>query len=250
MVGKVESVSWDFGDEVFHFECLIRRSSRAKRINLKVPEPRKVILTIPPWSSIAGGKEFLAQQKIWVREKSLQLPQPKTLAEYFLEGGSAWLDESPRQVTWSFDEKRKRPTQVIEPGLICFVFPDGVDLEIVLLKELMRLAQVYLKRRLAGCEENVQKRPLKCRIGNQSSRWGSCSGKGTISLNWRILLLPFPLGNYVLYHELAHLEHMNHSSQFWDYLDSLVPGAKKIDKELMKCGKEIIRLGLGRKWPG
>ena len=250
MAGKVESFSWDFGDEVFHFDCLIRRSSRAKRINLKVLEPRKVVLTIPPWSSIAGGKKFLAQQRNWVREKSLQLPQPKTLSEYLLEGGSVCLDEYPRQVTWSFDEKQKRPTQAIDPEAISFVFPDGVDLETVLLKELMRLAQIHLKRRLARCEENVQKRPLKCRIGNQSSRWGSCSGKGTISLNWRILLLPFPLGNYVLYHELAHLEHMNHSGHFWDYLNSLVPGARGIDKELMKYGKEIIRLGQGTKWPG
>ena len=243
MTEKIEHISWDFGDKVFDFECVIRRSSRSKRINIKVPEPQKVILTIPRWSSIAGGKEFLAQQKDWVRTKSLQVPKPKKLSEYFLEGQPIWLDEAARQVDWLVEEERKRTKKKIGSEYISFSFPSVIDLELGLLKECIRLAQVYLPQRLSFCEQHVKKKSLKCRVGNQRSRWGSCSGKGTISLNWRILLLPFPLGDYIIYHELAHLEHMNHSSRFWDYLDVLVPHAKHVDKELMKRGKGIISLG-------
>jgi len=249
MTEKVEHISWNFGDEVFDFECLIKRSTRSKRINLKVSEPQKVILTIPRWSSVAGGKKFLAQQKDWVREKSLQLPKPKPLSEYFREGQSIWLDEAARKVKWSVEEDRKRTTKKIEPEYISFSFPPVIDLEAEVLKECIRLAQIYLPLRLSLCEQQVKKRPLKCRVGNQRSRWGSCSVKGTVSLNWRILLLPFHLGEYIIYHELAHLEHMNHSSRFWDYLDVLVPGAKEVDKELMIRGKGIISLGQASSWP-
>ena len=81
------------------------------------------------------------------------------------------------------------------------------------------------------------------RVGNQKSRWGSCSSKGTISLNWRLLLLSYSLGQYVILHELAHLKHLNHSLAFWQYLESICPGARIQDRELRNEGKKIINLG-------
>ena len=82
----------------------------------------------------------------------------------------------------------------------------------------------------------------KYRVGNQKSRWGSCSNAGTISLNWRLILLPYELGNYVLCHELAHLKHMNHSVAFWDFLESLVPSARKLDVELRNLSRTVMGL--------
>ena len=78
------------------------------------------------------------------------------------------------------------------------------------------------------------------RIGNQRSRWGSCSESGTISLNWRLILLPCELGNYVLSHELAHLEHLNHSASFWQFLEQLVKGSKALDHRLKVEGKSVM----------
>ena len=80
-------------------------------------------------------------------------------------------------------------------------------------------------------------------MGNQKSRWGSCSSKRVISLNWRILLLDYEIGEYVLYHELAHLQHMNHSFRYWNLLDEWLPGAKNIDRKLSSAGRELMLLG-------
>ena len=83
----------------------------------------------------------------------------------------------------------------------------------------------------------------KMRIGDQKTRWGSCSPNGTVSLNWRILLLPRELGDYLIFHELAHLLEMNHSPKFWSKLEEFTRDARLLDRRLSKEGREIFSLG-------
>lgn len=70
-------------------------------------------------------------------------------------------------------------------------------------------------------------------VKNQKRCWGSCSTGRNLSFNWRIVLLPPELADYVIFHELAHLKQMNHSSGFWTELEKLYPGSQ-IYKKLLK----------------
>jgi predicted metal-dependent hydrolase len=108
---------------------------------------------------------------------------------------------------------------------------------------LQALAKENLTNRVFILSKKFGFKVKKVRVGNQKSRWGSCSSKGTISLNWRLLLLNYTLGQYVILHELAHLKHMNHSLAFWQYLEFICPGARVQDRELRDEGKKIINLG-------
>jgi len=69
----------------------------------------------------------------------------------------------------------------------------------------------------------------------QRTRWGSCSAKGLISLNARLLFLPQEVAGYVLAHELAHTVHLNHSAAYWRFLERLLPGASQLDRALREA---------------
>lgn len=63
----------------------------------------------------------------------------------------------------------------------------------------------------------------RIRIGNQKTRWGSCSSRGTISYNWHLILMPESIIDYVVVHELCHLVEMNHSPAFWKKVSEVLP---------------------------
>lgn len=69
-------------------------------------------------------------------------------------------------------------------------------------------------------------------IKNNVSNWGSCSSKGNINLNLRLVTLPQSLQDYVMLHELCHLKEMNHGPKFHALLESLCPNHRTLEKEL------------------
>jgi len=93
-------------------------------------------------------------------------------------------------------------------------------------------ALVDFSRRLEilAAKLNVPTPPLH--LSNAQSRWGSCSSRGDIRLNWRLLQAPPHIINYVICHELAHLKEMNHSAKFWAVVASIYPDYKTAEKEL------------------
>ena len=83
-------------------------------------------------------------------------------------------------------------------------------------KVLMKKAKEYLPYRLEYYAKLYGYKYEKCRLTHANTRWGSCSSNKTISLNIGLMKLPEPLRDYVILHELAHLNHMDHSKAFWE----------------------------------
>ncbi len=81
--------------------------------------------------------------------------------------------------------------------------------------------------------------PGKISIRDQKTRWGSCSSSGTLSFNWRLILAPPQVLDYVVVHELSHMRQMNHSKAFWSTVESIMPDYKQWDQWLKDHGKEL-----------
>jgi len=77
-------------------------------------------------------------------------------------------------------------------------------------------------------------------VRNQRSRWGSCSRKGTISLNWRLIQTPPFVRDYIVLHELAHLKEMNHSKRFWREVERLCPAFAQAEQWLSQHGRLLL----------
>lgn len=99
-------------------------------------------------------------------------------------------------------------------------------------KVLMKKARDYLPYRLEYYAKLYGYKYDNCRLTHANTRWGSCSSRRTISLNIGLMKLPEPLRDYVILHELAHLNHMDHSKAFWAEVGSHDPRYKIHDKKL------------------
>ena len=76
-------------------------------------------------------------------------------------------------------------------------------------------------------------------IRDQKSRWGSCSSRGTLSFNYRLIFAPPKVLDYVVVHELCHLTHMNHSKDFWNMVAQIMPEYKVYKTWLREHGQEL-----------
>jgi hypothetical protein len=72
----------------------------------------------------------------------------------------------------------------------------------------------------------------RVRVGDQRSRWGSCSSRGTVSLNWRLMLTPAFVREYIIVHELMHLREMNHSKRYWRWVANAFPDFERAERWL------------------
>ena len=104
---------------------------------------------------------------------------------------------------------------------------------------LLRAARDRLGSRLAVLSASTGIAYSRLSIRRQRSRWGSCSARGTISLNACLLFQRPEVVDYLIVHELAHVKHMNHSARFWQAVERHCPGWRALDRELLQGWRQV-----------
>ena len=125
-----------------------------------------------------------------------------------------------------------------DPKLHLFV-PPAVEARVVLEKALRDKARSVFAERLAHYAPQLGIAAPPLRLSAACTRWGSCSHHGGISLNWRLILMPLPVVDYVVAHELAHLKEMNHSPAFWQVVETLCPNWRDLRRDLRVLGRTL-----------
>lgn len=95
-------------------------------------------------------------------------------------------------------------------------------------------ALLFVREKVRQWNTHYQLPVARISIRSQSTRWGSCSARGTLSFNYRLLFLPEALADYVVVHELCHIKEMNHSHRFWQLVAKQMPQYLKLRHELRK----------------
>lgn len=111
---------------------------------------------------------------------------------------------------------------------------------IALEKRYIAAAKEYIPKRAAYFVQFTGGSYNRITIRDQKTRWGSCSARGTLSFNWRLMLAPPTIADYVIVHELCHLTHMNHSADFWQKVESVYPDYRTARKWLKDHGNELV----------
>ncbi|MCI9573319.1 MAG: M48 family metallopeptidase [Lachnospiraceae bacterium] len=109
----------------------------------------------------------------------------------------------------------------------------------ILEKRYRNAARVQFESRAAYYHRFTGGHYTSITVRDQKSRWGSCSSRGTLSFNYRLIFAPPVILDYVVVHELCHLTHMNHSKDYWDMVAGIMPEHKVYRKWLRDHGHEL-----------
>lgn len=213
-------------------EVVIRRSSKARAVKLRVAPDGRLRISMPVYAPI-----FLAKQLIKSNRDELRNILDKHDTKPSYSHGSA-IGKSHKIVVTESASK----TKVSKNGLdivVSLASEDSLEDNHVVrlirdetIKALRLEAKSYLPRRLDHIAQMHGFRYSNIRFSHSGGRWGSCNTKGTISLNIALMKLPFELIDYVLIHELSHTVQMNHSQDFWNVVAMCDPDYKAHRKVL------------------
>jgi len=223
----------------------IRISRRARRLSVRVYPDARVEVVVPPRARPREIELFLAEHRQWIDDKRAVALQSRPAAEPF---PPALLRLGATRETWRIHlaggEGRLRLTSVAADGgglLNVSGRMSHAALRTALRSWLMRAAQTRLAPRVAALAASAGVRFSRVSIRRQRSRWGSCSVRGTISLNACLLFQRPEVVDYLIVHELMHVDHMNHSARFWQAVERQCPGWRALDRELLQGWRNVPR---------
>lgn len=214
----------------------IRRSSRARRLKLRIDQRARVVLVLPPKVSVKGGLAFVEQELGWIAGKLARQPQPVP----FRDGVTVPLLGVPHRITHAPD---RRGLVWAEDGAL-YVTGAPAHLPRRLRDWMRKTAKQEISGRAADYAGELDVSLKGITLRDQRTRWGSCSSTGQLNFSWRLLFMPEPVMSYIVAHEVAHLRHMNHSPAFWSVVDALHPGVTSARKWLHENGADIHKYGI------
>ncbi|OYR66952.1 M48 family metallopeptidase [Halorubrum ezzemoulense] len=181
------------------------------------------ITVVLPASLDEDPETVLMENAGWVLEKKTKFDQYRAdIPDRTFEAGERfpYLGEDHELII----EPRQKSEVVDQTIRLRQSAVDQSSVERALRNFYRREAREYLSKRLDQFAGGMELDYDGVQIRNQRTRWGSCSTNGTISLNWRLLMAPPEVIDYVVVHELAHLREPNHTDAFWSLVAEYIPG--------------------------
>ena len=219
-------------ETAFDFNLRVLSSFKYKRLTLRIDTKNaQAVLSIPKLCSKKKAYEFVVSKQEWIIKHLSNLPKTKD----FEDGETFSLFGQNITVCHLKDSNRsvyREDNNLFVGGDIAFLHRRIKDY----IKREAKKEFFKLSKEMAGA--------IDCHVENvfikdTKSRWGSCSSLNNINYNWRIMLAPLKVIDYLVAHEVSHLEHQDHSTQFWNCVDDLAEDLEYGKNWLKKNGRYL-----------
>jgi len=203
-----------------------RFSKKAKYLQIRITSRNQLELVIPKRYSLHQGEKFLLGKLDWIKKYRKKLLPVKD--EFLLFG-------RPIRVVHTYDFFLNKHKVRLKDDILFVESPAGskVSTSGIFNMYLKKTARFYLHQRVLKLADTYGFEVRKIGIRGQYTRWGSCSSKGNLSFNFKLLQFREEVIDYVITHELCHLKEMNHSKKFWMLVGKFCPDYKKLREELL-----------------
>lgn len=234
--------------ELLHFEqhqIEVKRKRRQRNISLRIYPDGKIKLSCAVGISRWQLSEFVRENELFLKNsiKKVASFQQRYPQKKF-ESGEPFLIFGERielQIIWSWSSRVKiqlLPTQI---EMVAKVGASLDERRTALFKFLKARAVLELESDLKLWSQHMGLFPRKFSVRGQRTLWGSCSARGHIQLNWKLIAAPREVREYVVIHELAHLAHLNHSKVFWALVNKHCPDFES-HKQWLRSHEDELRV--------
>jgi len=218
-----------------------RRSPRAKSLQVHITPWNGIEVVIPRHVSRERARAFVARHRQWIRDTWQRMREQIVDSDRTLP---ATLELRSLDEHWEvkYHSRTGDRARVTARGHVLTVHYDGTHERAArqaLRRWLMERAREHFSAYLPRICHSTGLQFKRLQIRGQTSRWGSCSSRGTLSLNYKLLFLEPELVRYLVIHELSHTRHLDHSVRFWKLVEQFEPRYTELDQELGESWRDV-----------
>lgn len=227
-------LSYEYARQTIEFQVVFRKR---KTMAIQIQPPDKVIVISPKGVKedeiirlVKGKSKWISRKLIQVKEMESQKTNRKYVnGETFIYMGRNYSLEIV------YDREYRIPQAKMFRGKL-YVYTDSFDpllIKLALEKWYKEKALQKVLERVSYYQKYFDLAPNKVMIKDQKKRWGSCSSQRNLYFNWKCIMAPSFVLDYLVVHEMCHMVHMNHSADFWNLVKSILPDYEK-SREILK----------------
>ncbi|MCH4888631.1 M48 family metallopeptidase [Acidaminobacter sp. JC074] len=225
---------YSYDDKCFEYEV---KYSNRKSIEIRIEAGGKVVFKVPKKTPDHIIEDVIEKRLKWIEEK-LGVVEKAFKSRDFETGTMVYYlgEKVPLKITRRKTDKGK--ISFVQGEFVLIIPEDYTSDHIkqMLIALYKKMLSPLIKERIHHYQNHFKVRPKKITIRDQKTRWGSCSSSGTLSFNYRLLMAPLSVIDYIVVHEMTHMEHMNHSKSYWKRVHEIMPDYKSKEKFLKEKG--------------
>ncbi len=214
----------------------INKKSNVKNITIKVKHPNTVTIVSP--KSVNNGfiHDLVISKSRWILNKlnEFKNKESENPPILFVDGDKIPYLGNYYTLNVYKEKNTIKCSLIFEENKFIAKVPFNISSNDQYIKLRELLINLYLteggkliKERISIYSKKLNLYPESITLKEQKTSWGTCSSKGNIYINWKVLLAPLDILDYVLVHELCHLKHMNHSKEYWSLVGTIFPDYKE-----------------------
>lgn len=235
--------------ETFTLQCadrsisyhIIRSPKRRRTIGIRVDSERGVEIAAPLYARHDEIELIIRRRAKWILGL---LERPVPPRRQFVSGETVpLLGENVRLEICAVPRAASETVRLNDGVLQIAIISEGAA-NAERMNSVLRALETWLRdragtvlsERVGFFAKRLGVHPSNMRLGNQKSRWGSCTRNGVLRFNWRIIMAPMDVLDYLVVHELCHLLHLNHGKRFWARVAGLLPNYMALRRQLLREG--------------
>jgi len=224
------------GLQVDDLRFVLRRSARRKTMQITVERDGELVLSAPPEVDEAALRAFVLEKRFWIYTKLAEKDRLRRRLprKQFVDGeGFLYLRRSHRL---KLVDEQDVPLK-LTAGRFCLRRDALPAARERFIRWYCERAKAWLSSRVAEYQSRMEVSPAGVKVQDLGYRWGSCGKGNRVYFHWKTILLPRPIAEYVVVHELVHLHEAHHTPAFWKRVERAMPDYENRRRWLREQGR-------------